>query len=329
MANDPPMDDPMTEADPPQEFLSLEESIVALKAALAEKDLAQAALAEQTAKLEQFDSHKMFLDTVNQCKFPVFDGTKLDTYSLTDFFGNLDAFIEKSLPDWLKVKVLTVRLGGVPREVVTQQLKSDTTYCTFEGAKSALEAMFRVHDPAAKSEQIIKQGKGYLQGSKTVPEYVQGIMPHLNRIQSTDHDKQRYLLLGLKDKGFRAAVAVCDSTPDHRFPSVGELSQRILMVDAVQEPLTRELPAGSGSSKDGNGGNGGAHGQDKDKGKGKGKGGLSVQGGIQKPKPDFAKSIPCKDRVQMRKDGLCFACGQKGHTQRSPECPKFQSGSKN
>ena len=215
MADDqPPMDVLMTEADqvpnPAQGSLSLEETIVALKAAMAEKETA---LAERDTRLQQYDSHKMFLDTVNQCKFPLFDGTKLDTYSLTDFFGNLELFVEKSLPDWLKVKVLTARLGGVPR--------------------------------------VIKQGRGYLQGNRTIPEYVQGIMPHLNRIQSTDHDKQRYLLLGLKDKGFRAAVAVCDSTPDHRFPSVGELAKRILRVDAVQEPLTRELPAGSGSSKDG------------------------------------------------------------------------------
>ena len=98
--------------------------------------------------------------------------------------------------------------------------------------------MFRVYHRVAKSEEIIKQ-TGHRQGNKTIPEYVQGVIPHLNRTRSTDHDKQRYiwflssgsfhcfrcdqryLLLGLTDDSFRAAVAFCESTPDNLFPSVG------------------------------------------------------------------------------------------------------------
>ena len=49
------------------------------------------AVAEKNARLEHIDLHKSFTDTVNQCKFPVFDGTKLETYSLPDLCESVNA----------------------------------------------------------------------------------------------------------------------------------------------------------------------------------------------------------------------------------------------
>ena len=283
----PPLPDQPT---PEQRVLQLEDEVRALR-------------------LQQ-DHQALFLKTSSCCKFACFDGENLDKLSLDMFYGNVDNHV-LGLPDVVKVRIFISKLQGQPRETIDQKLKMEPAACTYEGCKEALRRMFQAHDPVAKSEALLRAG--FKQGKRTVVQYVQDILPHLRRCRSSTSDQVDYMLKGLNSEGLRMGVSICQSTPDYEWPDIEKLSAHIMVPAKRQDSVTDGL-GGSGSSK-GSLANG--HGKG-----GRGRADLGAQGGIRKPKPSYAPSIPKQDRISLRSEGKCFACKQKGHIQTDPVCPK-------
>ncbi|KAL3138063.1 hypothetical protein ABBQ38_005295 [Trebouxia sp. C0009 RCD-2024] len=238
------------------------------------------------------------------------------------FYGNVDMHVI-GLPDAVKVSIFVSKLEGQPRETIDQKCKMEPLTCTYEGCKLALRQMYSAHDPVAKSEALLRAG--FKQGKRSVIEYVQDILPHLRRCRSSMIDQVDYMLKGLNDEGFRLGVSTCQTSPDYEWPDIEKLSAHIMVTAKRMDSVTGGT-AGSGSSK-----GGAANGSGKG---GKGKADLGAQGGIRKPKPSHAPTLPMKDRISLRSEGKCFACKQKGHIQTDTACPRHPdhkggNGSKN
>lgn len=276
------------------------------------------------AKLQQQrpdeDLQNLFLKTSSYCKFDCFDGSNLDKLSLDMFYTNVDMHV-KGLPEVVKINIFVSKLQGQPRETLDQKLKTEPGTSTYEGCKQALRQMYQAHDPVAKSEALLRSG--FKQGRRTVIEYVQAILPHLRRCRSSMPDQVDYLLKGLNNEGFRMGVSTCQSTRDYEWPDIEMLSAHIMQSAKRMDAVVGLAEAGPSKGGSANG-----------RSRGRGKAALGAQGGIRKPKPNHAPSLPLKDRISLRSEGRCYACKEKGHIQTDTVCPRHPdhkggSGSKN